>query len=312
MHCHRVDTTLLSFVPIIIIKSTTTIHNKNFTPNVSYWHLVWACAQNIKTNIKMEPVKFTKTNEPDAEKNLNANQKIKVLELRNYLIRPGQRDSFIDYFENFFIQSQNILGGYTLGQYKVKGADDNFFWIRGFHNMTSRNTFLNDFYYGPVWKEHKVVANSMLLNNDNVHLLKPLNMADNSNDTTGFNSNWFGKEKGITVIDYFISNQKLPKLIEFVKTKYRSILKSAGMEDVSFWISETEPNEFIALPVFQDKNLLVGISFYKDELEYQAKFKDAETKMNDELKTEMLDLVTIKNTLVIYPTNKSFLIQKDK
>ena len=266
----------------------------------------------------MEQVKFMKTNEAEithftskenpAEKNLNANQKIKVLELRNYLIRPGQRDSFIEYFENFFIQSQNILGGYTLGQYKVKGADDNFFWIRGFHDMKSRNEFLNDFYYGPVWKEHKAVANPMLLNNDNVHLLKPLNIADNSNDAIGFNSNWFGKEKGIAVIDYFISNQKLPKLIEFVKTKYCPILKSAGMVDISFWISETEPNEFTALPVFQDKNLLVSISFYKDELEYQAKLKDVETKMNYELKTEMLDLVTIKNTLIIYPTNKSFLI----
>jgi len=266
----------------------------------------------------MEQVKFTNTSEAGithftgkkngAERNLNANQKINVIELRNYLIRPGQSDSFIEYFENFFIQSQNVLGGYTLGQYKIKGADDNFFWIRGFQDMKSRNKFLNDFYYGAVWKEHKVVANPMLLNNDNVHLLKPLNLADNSNDPSGFDSNWFGKEKGIAVIDYFISNQKLPKLIEFVKTKYSSILKSAGMVDISFWISETEPNEFIALPVFQDKNLMVSVSFYKDELEYQVKLKDVEAKMNDELKTEMLDLVTIKNTLIIYPTNKSFLI----
>ncbi len=45
-------------------------------------------------------------------------------------------------------------------------------------------------------------------------------------------------------------------------------------------------------PVFQDKNLLVQISFYKDESEYQAKLKAIDSKMNDELKTEMADRVT--------------------
>ena len=78
--------------------------------------------------------------------NLNANQNIKVLELRNYLVRYGRRDEFINLFEENFVQSQNILGGYILGQYRIKGADDNFFWIRGFRDMPARYKFLNDFY----------------------------------------------------------------------------------------------------------------------------------------------------------------------
>jgi hypothetical protein len=64
------------------------------------------------------------------------------------------------------------------------------------------------------------------------------------------------------------------------------------------------------LPVFQDKNLLVQITFYKNESEYKAKIKDVESKMNDELKSEMADLVTIKNTLIVHPTEKSFLLKK--
>ncbi len=242
----------------------------------------------------------------DAIQNKNANSNIKVIELRNYLIKPGRRDEFINYFEENFIESQNELGGYTLGQYRVKGADDNFFWIRGFENMPARNKFLNDFYYGPFWKEHRNVPNSMLLNNDNVHLLKPLNVSD----STGFNTNWFGKEKGIAVIDFYTSNTKLDKLIEFINKRYISILNSCGINNISFWISEISPNEFTALPVFQDSNLLVQISFYKDELEYQSKLAGIHETMNDELKTEMADLVTIKNTLTIYPTEKSFLLQK--
>ncbi len=245
--------------------------------------------------------------------NLNANQNIKVIELRNYLIRQGRRDEFINLFEENFTQSQNILGGYTLGQYRVKSADDSFFWIRGFKDMPARNKFLNDFYYGsPVWKQHKSTANSMLLNNDNVHLLKPLNIKGSLNDAEfSVNTNWFGQEKGIAVVDFYTSNTKLEKLIEFVKKKYVAILNSSKIENTSFWISETTPNEFKVLPVFQDKNLLVQITFYKNEIEYQTKSKDVISKMDDELKSEMADLVTIKNTLIIYPTEKSFLLQKN-
>jgi hypothetical protein len=248
----------------------------------------------------------------NAAQNLNANQNIKVIELRNYLVRQGRRDEFINLFEENFTESQNILGGYTLGQYRVKGADDNFFWIRGFKDMAARHKFLNDFYYGsPAWKRHKNAANSMLLNNDNVYLLKPLNLKDSPNDAEpDFNTDWFGQEKGVAVVDFYTSNTKREKLIEFVKKKYAAILNSSKIENTSFWTSETAPNEFPALPVFQDKNLLVQITFYKNESEYRTGMKDADSRMNDELKSEMADLVTIKNTLVIYPTGKSFLLPK--
>ncbi len=245
---------------------------------------------------------------------LNANQNIKVLELRNYLVRHNRRDEFIDLFEDNFVQSQNILGGYILGQYRVKDANDNFFWMRGFRDMPARYKFLNDFYFGsPDWKQHKSAANSMLLNNDNVYLLQPLNLKDTSNDAqSSFNIDWFGQEKGVAVVDFYISNTKREKLIEFVKKKYAAILNSSKIENASFWTSEMTPNDFTGLPVFQDKNLLVQITFYKNESEYQSKMKDADSKMNDELKTEMADLVTVKNTLVIYPTEKSFSLKKNE
>ena len=229
------------------------------------------------------------------------NQPIKVIELRNYMIKAGQRDQFIDYFEDNFIHAQNELGGYTLGQYRIKHAHDNFFWIRGFDDMDSRKKFLEDFYYGSFWKAHKTIPNSLLVNNDNVHLLKPLDIYDNK-EASVFNSNWFAKQKGIAVVDYFIANQKLGKLVDFFKTKYVHLLKTAGIEEISFWVSETRENDFTALPVFQDKNLLVSISFYKDELAYQSACNQLEKNITGEQKTEMLDIVTTRQTLIIYPT----------
>lgn len=248
----------------------------------------------------------------DERLNIAANQNIKVLELRNYLVKPGRRDEFINLFEKNFVQSQNILGGYILGQYRVKGAENNFLWIRGFPDMPARYKYLNDFYYGsPAWKQHKSEANSMLLNNDNVYLLKPLNLKDGPNDAApSFNTNWFGQQKGVAVIDLYTSNTKRDKLIEFVKKKYLTILNDSKIEHTSFWTSETTPNDFTGLPVFQDKNLLVQITFYKSESDYKAKVKVIDSKMNDDLKSELADLTTIKNTLILYPTEKSFSLKR--
>lgn len=268
---------------------------------------VWSQAYSPDDGKTWEWNWFMYFSRDSSKSTLNENQNIKVIELRNYLIKPGNRERFIEYFEENFIQSQNVIGGYTLGQFRVKGADDNFFWIRGFHNMESRDQFLNGFYYGAHWKKYKNVANSMLANNDNVHLLKPLHFSSDTVDTEiGFNSNWFGQEKGIAVIDYYIANEKLDKLISFIETRYSPLLKAAAIKNISFWISEIAQNSFTALPVFQDKNLLVSIAFYKDELEYQSKMNQIENNIAGEVRNEMQDIVTIKTSLIIYPTNKSF------
>jgi hypothetical protein len=233
-----------------------------------------------------------------------ANQPIKVLELRNYVTKPGQRDKFISYFESNFIDSQNAIGGYILGQFRVKEADDNFFWIRGFHDMASRSRYLPEFYRGSFWKQRRDYVNDMLINNDNVYLLKPLSISEEPPDTA-INSNEFGKKKGLVVIDYYIANTRLKELIEFFKSKYLPFLKSNNIS-TTLWVSELTENDFPGLPVFQDKNLLVTITPFKDEAEYQLKLKQINADSNQKILTELREIVTTKTTVILYPTKKSF------
>jgi NIPSNAP len=233
-----------------------------------------------------------------------ANQPIRVLELRNYVTKPGQRDKFISYFETNFIDSQNALGGYILGQFRVKDADDNFFWIRGFNDMASRSRYLPKFYRGPFWKERRSYVNDMLINNDNVYLLKPLSLSEDLPDAA-VNSNEFGKKKGLLVIDYYVANTRLKELIEFFKSKYLPLLKSNDMSTTS-WVSELSENDFPGLPVFQDKNLLVMITPFKDETEYQLKLKQVHADLNQKVLTELMEIVTTRTTVVLHPTKNSF------
>lgn len=218
-------------------------------------------------------------------------QNLKVVELRNYLIKPNARDRFIDYFENYFIESQIELGGYPLGQFTVKNDPDKFFWMRGFENMKSRLAFLRGFYEkGEVWKKYGAGANEMMRDSDNVYLLKPL-------DSENFSSDELAKEKGIVVIDfYFANDNQLAKLAGFFQTDYAPFLKNKP----TLWISEMSENDFPRLPVIQDKNLLVAITSFKDESDYQAKLKQSA-----ELKGRMQEFIASESRLLIYPTAKS-------
>jgi quinol monooxygenase YgiN len=227
---------------------------------------------------------------------------IKVIEIRNYLIRHGQRDSFIDFFQSNFIQSQQDAGACLFGQYRVKDQDDNFLWIRGFASMEARSKFLPSFYYGDFWNRHKEKANSFLANNDNVHLLRPLTLDSRKLSTaSGISHENLAPSGGLVVLDYYISNSKLDKLITFFEQHFIEAINKSGVKEYTLWVSELEENDFPRLPVFQDKNLMVMVSSYKDEAEYRATLMKIRSLLTDEMKYEMTDIVTQKTSLLVYP-----------
>src|SRR5688572_322684 len=217
---------------------------------------------------------------------------INVLELRNYLLKPNLADTFSQYFHSNFVAPMNELGGYTLGEFKISDVNDRFVWLRGFTNMETRVKFLNDFYINSTtWKEHGNGANEMMINWHNVYLLKPLH------------KNVFLKtHKGFTVIDFYVCNSTLDKVIELFDSEYIPFLKTINVEDISLWVSEMTENDFPRLPVFQDKNLLLTISNYQDKNDYEAKQK-AIDRMPERLKKSMQELITTHTSLLLINQN---------
>ena len=194
---------------------------------------------------------------------MNPNEQIKVIELRNYLIKPATRDRFIDYFEKHFVGSQNALGGLVLGAFRIETQAERFFWIRGFSGMNSRSRFLPEFYGGEVWKKLGAEANEMMSEWHQVHLLKPLGKVGNK---------VFFTEKRLTVIDfYFAEDGKIAELINLLQTNNQ-------FSGTTFWVGEMTENDFPALPVMQDENLLAAITNYENEEEYAAEGLEKEIK----------------------------------
>src|SRR5664279_1135712 len=96
-----------------------------------------------------------------------------VVEMRQYALRQGQRDVLIDLFERQFVETQEDLGMAVMGQFRDLDDADRFVWLRGFRDMAARRIGLSEFYGGPAWRSHREMANSTMIDSDNVLLLRP-------------------------------------------------------------------------------------------------------------------------------------------
>jgi len=224
---------------------------------------------------------------------MNSNPRLKVIELRNYLLKPGVRERFTNYFEDHFIDSQNVLRGFVLGQFRIKGEDDRFFWIRGFDDMQTRLTFLRRFYeQGEVWKQFGSGANEMMLDSDHVYLLKPFR-------SESFGYDEFAKGKGVVVVEYYFAKRdRRDELADLLEANQTSLLRSKPM----LCVSELAENDFPRLPVIQDENLLAAIVVFRDESDYQLHLSQSAA-----LKARLKELITNEHSLILYPSDKSFM-----
>jgi quinol monooxygenase YgiN len=97
-----------------------------------------------------------------------------VVELRQYTLRPGQRDVLINLFDRELVETQEAVGMAVLGQFRDLDDPDRFVWLRGFDDMPRRAQALTSFYGGPIWKAHSAQANATMIDSDNVLLLRPV------------------------------------------------------------------------------------------------------------------------------------------
>ena len=78
-----------------------------------------------------------------------------VVELRQYTLRPGQRDVLAGLFDRELVESQEAEGMAVVGQFRDLDEPDRFTWIRGFASMPARARALAAFYGGPVWQARR-------------------------------------------------------------------------------------------------------------------------------------------------------------
>jgi len=194
-----------------------------------------------------------------------------VIELRQYTLHPGQRDTLIDLFDREFVESQEALGMRIVGQFRDLDHPDRFVWLRSFVDMPARAEGLNGFYFGPVWQAHRAAANATMIDSDNVLLLRPLwpSAGFQVDDTARPGPGATGAGPGLIVIEVrYLKLDVDAAQIEALARRLQPVLTGLGGA-VSAWLTtESAPNNFPRLPVREGEPVLVSVMRFPGGSEY--------------------------------------------
>jgi quinol monooxygenase YgiN len=195
------------------------------------------------------------------------------MELRQYTLHAGKRDTLIAIFDRNFVESQEEQGMRIIGQFRDLDNPDHFVWLRSFADMASRAKALNGFYYGPVWQSHREAANATMVDSDNVLLLKPVHLdtaipiaakARRSLDALGYGN-------GLVVGSIVYLRPSTPgKFEDFFENEIRPQLQKSGASVIAELMTEPSANNFPQLPVREDANVFVWFMVFKDGTAFDA------------------------------------------
>ena len=177
-----------------------------------------------------------------------------IVELRQYTLRGGKRDTLIKMFEESFQQPQNDGGMHVIGTFRDLDDPDRFVWLRGFRDMASRPQVLSAFYSGPDWKAKRTEANATMLDSDNVLLLKPAGPDGGFQSSSTSTAN---KDEIIGANIYYLANVDAQAFVKFFDETMLPHLASLGAKPIARFVSEESPNNFPALPIREHDRVFV-------------------------------------------------------
>jgi hypothetical protein len=182
-----------------------------------------------------------------------------VIELRQYTLKSGQRDTLIELFDRHFIESQEAAGMTVIGQFRDQERFDRFVWMRGFQDMASRRRGLEQFYGGPVWMAHRSAANETMLDSDNVLLLRPAR--PDMSLVIGRDHAAPRQTPTDILIGLYVLNQPADEaLVAGFDRDIVPRLRAEGVNVQGAFVTESAPNTFTRLPVREGEHMFVWVA----------------------------------------------------
>jgi len=244
-----------------------------------------------------------------------------VVELRQYKLKPGKRDTLVDIFDGRLIEGQEDAGMTIIGQFRDLDRPDMFVWMRGFDGMDARKNALAAFYGGPVWAAHSNAANATMIDSDDVLLLKP------AWPGTGFDLSGTPRA-GLTADQKSSRNRLLAGIVVIqihhlrpaaetifanrFETEMAQLMTAPGARLLAAFVTEHAENSFTRLPVRAGENVFISV----------IGFDSAETHARHEAtlvgspawqvfwRAARKDLTRLTETLRLSPTSRSRLGQQ--
>jgi hypothetical protein len=228
-----------------------------------------------------------------------------VIEFRRYTIKDGEREHFAQYFDTYFPEAFEQVGAIAVGSFFERDKPAGFTWIRGFHSVDERAVANAEFYYGPLWKEHRTTLNNLIVDSDNVMLLHSLSpersvtilpAVDPVTETNGATGVVVAQIFAVkpNSVDAFVQQSEAPF------AKYRT----AGAREAGVLVTLDVTNTFPQLPVRTDGPFLVWLGLLQDDEALESQFNPAVQQSRQALLSTGL-LRGTPELVVLHPTHRS-------
>lgn len=170
---------------------------------------------------------------------------VDVLELRQYTTRSGMRERLPALFRDHFIAAQEAVGARILGTFFDLDDSDRFVWLRGYADMATRGRALPAFYGSDVWKQHRAAANAAIIDSDNALLLRAV--------PGGALADPLPADGILRVSVRALSGLDALAFARWFDERIVPLVTGCGADVEARYVSESEPNNFPALPVRDDR-----------------------------------------------------------
>lgn len=194
-----------------------------------------------------------------------------IVELRQYTLRPGRRDTLIDLFEREFLESQEATGMSVIGQFRDFDAPERFVWLRGFDDMAHRRASLEAFYGGPVWQAHRDAANATMIDSDDVLLLRPAAPACGFALDQAFPAPGEPRDAGLIVATVYAFDAPVDlDFLDFFAAELHPAFAAAGSRAIASFSTESSENTFPRLPVREGTHVFAWFARFADVAAHAA------------------------------------------
>ena len=183
------------------------------------------------------------------------------IELRQYTLHVGMRETLIELFDRALTRGQEQLGMSVLGQFRDLDDPNKFVWVRGFKNLDDRARALADFYDGPVWAEHSRAANATMVDSTDVLLLEPAELGA-SFDVDHASPRGGGFVEA-SVLELAGSAPR-GETLDFFRRLVAPGVGQGGGSLLGYFFTETRANNFPRLPVREEVNALVWFAGFTE------------------------------------------------
>lgn len=184
-----------------------------------------------------------------------------VVELRQYTVREGKRDTLIDLFDTHFLAGQEVHPMRVVGQFRDRDAENRFVWFRDFAGMAERHEALAGFYGGAVWREHRETANGTMIDSDDVLLLRPIHRDAARPEATA----------GLVVVTVYPVRAPIGReCVSAFADHADPLLARLGAPAIGLLHTEPAHNTFPALPVREDVRVVVRVTRFDDDAAYTS------------------------------------------